>query len=132
MAKKHSGKRGRRAPKTVLWQPDLDQTRSAVLNSLSSTDAPRGYRHASQAQDLGQAAFYMHRSLGGMRVPGYNLMAPRSRRQAKQARSAKVARLRTTTSVRRAGDNSRIPNAIDAVTCTRTSRRCSSLRTWTV
>jgi len=33
MAKKHSGKRGRRVPKTVLRLPDLDQAKSAVLNS---------------------------------------------------------------------------------------------------
>jgi site-specific recombinase XerD len=46
MAKKHSGKRGRRVPKTVLRLPDLDQAKSAVLNSLSSADAQRGYRHA--------------------------------------------------------------------------------------
>ncbi len=46
MAKKHSGKRGLRAPKTVLRLADLDQAKSAVLNSLSSTDAQRGYRHA--------------------------------------------------------------------------------------
>src|SRR5689334_3306041 len=46
MAKKRSGKRGRRAPKTVLRLPDLDQAKSAVLNSLTSADAKRGYRHA--------------------------------------------------------------------------------------
>ena len=46
MTKKHSGKRGRRVPKTVLRLPDLDQAKSAVLNSLSSVDAQRGYRHA--------------------------------------------------------------------------------------
>ena len=46
MAKKHSGKWGRSAPKTVLRLPDLDQAKSAVLNSLSSTDAQLGYRHA--------------------------------------------------------------------------------------
>lgn len=34
------------APKTVLRLPDLDQAKSAVLNSLSSTDAQRGYWHA--------------------------------------------------------------------------------------
>jgi hypothetical protein len=44
MAKKQSGKRC--VPKTVLRLPDLDQAKSAVLNSLSSTDAQRGYRHA--------------------------------------------------------------------------------------
>jgi len=47
MAKK-LGKRKRRVPKTVLRLPDLDQAKSAVLNSLSSIDAQRGYRHASE------------------------------------------------------------------------------------
>jgi hypothetical protein len=46
MVKKHSGKRGRRVPKTELRLPDMDQAKSAVLNSLSSMDAQRGYRHA--------------------------------------------------------------------------------------
>ena len=46
MAKKQSGKRKQRVPKTVLRLPDLEQAKSAVLNSLSSTDAQRGYRHA--------------------------------------------------------------------------------------
>ena len=45
MAKK-LGKGKRRAPKAVLRLPDLDQAKSAVLNSLSSVDAQRGYRHA--------------------------------------------------------------------------------------
>ena len=30
----------------MLRLPDLDQAKSAVLNSLSSIDAQRGYRHA--------------------------------------------------------------------------------------
>src|SRR5437868_10841359 len=46
MAKKQSRKRGRRVPKMVLQLPDLDQAKSTVLNSLSSRDAQRGYRHA--------------------------------------------------------------------------------------
>jgi integrase len=46
MAKRVPGKRGRRVLKTVLRFPDLDLAKSAVLNSLSSTDAQRGYRHA--------------------------------------------------------------------------------------
>src|ERR1035437_1409823 len=46
MAKRRSGKKKRRVPKTVLRLPDLDQAKSAVLNSLSSIDAQRGYRHA--------------------------------------------------------------------------------------
>jgi hypothetical protein len=46
MANKRSPKKRRPAPKTVLRLPDLDQAKSAVLNSLSSRDAQRGYRHA--------------------------------------------------------------------------------------
>src|SRR5438552_4357758 len=46
MANKQSGKRKKRVPKTVLRLHDLDQAKSAVLNSLSSADAQRGYRHA--------------------------------------------------------------------------------------
>src|ERR1700737_4207194 len=46
MAKKQSKKAKRRVPKTVLRLPDLDQAKSSVLNSLSSIDAQRGYRHA--------------------------------------------------------------------------------------
>ena len=41
-----SRKRSRSKPKTVLRLPDLDQAKSAVLNSLSSVDAQRGYRDA--------------------------------------------------------------------------------------
>jgi site-specific recombinase XerD len=44
--KEQSEKGKRRVPKTVLRLPDLDQAKSAVLNSLSSIDAQRGYRHA--------------------------------------------------------------------------------------
>ena len=45
MANKRSPKKRRPVPKTVLRLPDLDQAKSAVLNSLSSRDAQRGYRH---------------------------------------------------------------------------------------
>jgi len=38
-----STKKGKRRPVSL---PDLDQAKSAVLNTLSSTDAQRGYRHA--------------------------------------------------------------------------------------
>src|SRR5436309_2679998 len=48
MAKKPSQKRVRGGAKTVLRLPDLDPAKSAVLNSLSSTDAQRGYRHATE------------------------------------------------------------------------------------
>jgi hypothetical protein len=46
MAKKHASRRKRPVPKRVLRLPDLDQAKSAVLNSLSSPDAQRGYSHA--------------------------------------------------------------------------------------
>jgi hypothetical protein len=46
MAHKRFPKKRRPLPKTVLRLPDLDQAKSAVLNSLSSHDAQRGYRHA--------------------------------------------------------------------------------------
>ena len=46
IAKKRLLRKGRAAWKTILRLPDLDQAKSAVLNSLSSTDAQRGYRHA--------------------------------------------------------------------------------------
>ncbi len=46
MAREHPSRKARAVPKTVLRLPDLDQAKSAVLNSLSSHDAQRGYRHA--------------------------------------------------------------------------------------
>ena len=46
MRKQHPRKNRRTAPKTVLRLPDLDQAKSAVLNSLTSADAQRGYGHA--------------------------------------------------------------------------------------
>jgi hypothetical protein len=46
MANKRYPKKRRTVRKTVLHLPDLDQAKSAVLNSLSSQDAQRGYRHA--------------------------------------------------------------------------------------
>jgi len=43
---KRSPKKPRPAPKTVLRLPNFDQAKSAVLNSLISRDAQRGYLHA--------------------------------------------------------------------------------------
>jgi hypothetical protein len=45
MSRKHSRKRTHPKPKAVLRLPDLDQAKSAVLNSLTSADAQRGYGH---------------------------------------------------------------------------------------
>ena len=44
--KAQKNRRTRSAPKAVPRLPDLDQAKAAVLNSLSSPDAQRGYRHA--------------------------------------------------------------------------------------
>src|SRR5437660_10349279 len=46
MSRKPTWKRTRPKPKAVLRLPDLDQAKSALLISLSSADARRGYRHA--------------------------------------------------------------------------------------
>jgi len=42
--KQNRGKKS--SPKHSLSLPDLDQARSAVLNSLPSKESQRGYRHA--------------------------------------------------------------------------------------
>lgn len=46
MRKQHPRRKRPAPPKAVLRLPDLDQAKSAVLNSLTSIDAQRGYRHA--------------------------------------------------------------------------------------
>ena len=46
MSRKHLRKRTHPKPKAILRLPDLDQAKSAVLYSLTSSDAQRGYRHA--------------------------------------------------------------------------------------
>lgn len=45
MARKGKTKR-KRAPKTILKLPDLEQSKSAVLNSLTSPSSQRSYDHA--------------------------------------------------------------------------------------
>ena len=46
MKQKPRSKRKVSTPKSILRLPDLEAAKSAVLNSLSSPDAQRGYRHA--------------------------------------------------------------------------------------
>jgi len=46
MSRKLLRKRTYPKPRAILRLPDLDQAKSAVLNSLTSTDGQRGYRHA--------------------------------------------------------------------------------------
>src|ERR1700751_1417919 len=46
MKRKPYPRRKRTTTKSVLRLPDLEHSRAAVLNSLTSLDAQRGYRHA--------------------------------------------------------------------------------------
>jgi hypothetical protein len=46
MKRNPSSKRRRSSMKSVLRWPDLEHTKAAVLNSLNSADAKRGYCHA--------------------------------------------------------------------------------------
>jgi hypothetical protein len=46
MKQKSSSRRRRSSTKSVLRLPDLEHAKAAVLNSLNSADAKRGYRHA--------------------------------------------------------------------------------------
>lgn len=53
MRKQHPKKKRRGPPKTVLRLPDLDQAKSAVLNSLTSVDGQRCWRFWSRAVCVG-------------------------------------------------------------------------------
>jgi len=44
--KQKPSRRRRNSTKSILRLPDLEHAKAAVLNSLNSTDAKRGYRHA--------------------------------------------------------------------------------------
>src|ERR1700676_1459185 len=46
MKQKPSSRRRRNSTKSILRLPDLEYAKAAVLNSLNSADAKRGYRHA--------------------------------------------------------------------------------------
>src|SRR5881398_1813584 len=46
MKRKSPPRRKRTTTKSVLRLPDLEHAKAAVLNSLNSVDAKRGYRHA--------------------------------------------------------------------------------------
>jgi hypothetical protein len=46
MKQKPSSRRKRSSAKSVLRLPDLEHAKAAVLNSLNSMDAKRGYSHA--------------------------------------------------------------------------------------
>ena len=46
MKRKPCSRRKRSNARSILRLPDLEHAKAAVLNSLTSTDAQRGYRHA--------------------------------------------------------------------------------------
>jgi hypothetical protein len=46
MKQKPSSRRRRNSTKSILRLPDLEHAKAALLNSLNSMDAKRGYRHA--------------------------------------------------------------------------------------
>ena len=46
MKEKLSSRKRRTSTKSILRLPDLEHAKAAVLNSLTSSDAQRGYRHA--------------------------------------------------------------------------------------
>jgi len=46
MKQKPSSRKRRSSSKSILRLPDLEHAKAAVLNSLNSVDAKRGYRHA--------------------------------------------------------------------------------------
>ena len=46
MKKKSGSKTKRNTTRSVLRLPDLEHAKTPVLNSLTSPDAQRGYRHA--------------------------------------------------------------------------------------
>ncbi len=46
MKQKASATRKRGSAKSILRLPDLEHAKTAALNSLASSDAQRGYRHA--------------------------------------------------------------------------------------
>jgi hypothetical protein len=46
MTQKPSSRGKRSSNKSILRLPDLEHTKAGVLNSLNSTDAKRGCRHA--------------------------------------------------------------------------------------
>jgi hypothetical protein len=51
MKRKPHSRRKRTTTKSVLRLPDLEHAKAAVLNSLTSLDAQRGYRHIDEFVD---------------------------------------------------------------------------------
>jgi hypothetical protein len=55
MKQKSRSPKQRKHPKTRLRLPDLEFSKSAVLNSLTSVDGQRGYGHAIDSSSIGTA-----------------------------------------------------------------------------
>jgi hypothetical protein len=52
----------KRSAKTVLKLPDLEQSKTAVLNSISSPSSRRSYDHAIRTSSTGTAQNHVQRS----------------------------------------------------------------------
>jgi hypothetical protein len=63
MKQKLSSRRRRTSTKSMRL-PGLEHAQVAVLNSLNSTDAKRGYRHAIDGGELGQIQFLLEHVSG--------------------------------------------------------------------
>ena len=64
MKQKLRSRVNRKIAKTVLRLPDLEHAKAAVLNSLTSADAQRGYRHAIDEFVTGIALSPVWHSIG--------------------------------------------------------------------
>ena len=75
MKRKPHSRRKRTTTKSVLRLPDLEHAKAAVLNSLTSLDAQRGYRHAeslSWVRGCGRVADNSEVFIGASRRNGKN------------------------------------------------------------
>jgi hypothetical protein len=80
MKQKLSSRRKRSTNRSVLRLPDLEHAKAAVLNSLSSTDAKRGYRHAIEEfvtwfDDKPRARAWAFMALSGSWADHYGMAA---------------------------------------------------------
>jgi hypothetical protein len=58
MKRKPYSRRKRTTTKSVLRLPDLEHAKAAVLNSLTSLDAQRGYRHVLTPGTFSERCFF--------------------------------------------------------------------------
>jgi hypothetical protein len=60
MKRKSHSRARRNTTKSVLQLPDLEHAKAAVLNSLTSPDAQRGYRHAIDGRQCNEELSSQH------------------------------------------------------------------------